>query len=449
MNDLNNSRAGFATRLGAIAATAGSAVGLGNIWRFPYEAGQNGGGAYILVYVLCVVLLGIPVMMSEFIIGRSTHKNMKGALRQLSPGSKVYRFTYVCIAGAVVTLGFYSVVCGWVLEYLYQAVTGNLLDHSAEQYSAIFTGLVASPWRNVLWTALFLAVNFYIMRHGIKGGIERGSRVMMPLLLVLLIMFCVRSLTLPNSMEGVRFLLVPDFDSMSWRGAVNAMGQAFMSLTLGISGLVTYSSFFSDDAPLARDATTVAVLDTSVAILSGLVIFPAVFSFGMQPEAGPKLIFEVLPAIFQQMSLGVVWAVLFFILLCFASLTSTISLSEIPITFLQEEYNMSRNAATWWCAGAVVVISGLSALSFNVLDHVTLAGMNLFDVFNYAASNIFMLLGGLVTAVYVGWFLDRTIIREQLTNHGTLTTRIEGYTIFCLRYIAPIAVAIIFWSVAL
>lgn len=191
------------------------------------------------------------------------------------------------------------------------------------------------------------------------------------------------------------------------------------------------------------------MLDTSVAILSGLVIFPAVFSFGMQPEAGPKLIFEVLPAIFQQMSLGVVWAVLFFILLCFASLTSTISLSEIPITFLQEEYNMSRNAATWWCAGAVVVISGLSALSFNVLDHVTLAGMNLFDVFNYAASNIFMLLGGLVTAVYVGWFLDRTIIREQLTNHGTLTTRIEGYTIFCLRYIAPIAVAIIFWSVAL
>lgn len=449
MNDLNNSRAGFATRLGAIAATAGSAVGLGNIWRFPYEAGQNGGGAYILVYVLCVVLLGIPVMMSEFIIGRSTHKNMKGALRQLSPGSQVYRFTYVCIAGAVVTLGFYSVVCGWVLEYLYQAVTGNLLDHSAEQYSAMFTGLVASPWRNVLWTALFLAVNFYIMRHGIKGGIERVSRVMMPLLLVLLIMFCVRSLTLPNSMEGVRFLLVPDFDSMSWRGAVNAMGQAFMSLTLGISGLVTYSSFFSDDAPLARDATTVAVLDTTVAILSGLVIFPAVFSFGMQPEAGPKLIFEVLPAIFQQMSLGVVWAVLFFILLCFASLTSTISLSEIPITFLQEEYNMSRNAATWWCAGAVVVISGLSALSFNVLDHVTLAGMNLFDVFNYAASNIFMLLGGLVTAVYVGWFLDRTIIREQLTNHGTLTTRIEGYTIFCLRYIAPIAVAIIFWSVAL
>ncbi len=447
MTELNTERAGFATRLGAIAATAGSAIGLGNIWRFPYEAGQNGGGAYILVYIVCVALLGIPVILSEFIIGRSTHKNMKGALRQLSPDSHVYRFTYVCIAGAIITLGFYAVVCGWVIEYLYQALTGRLLGHTPEQYNTMFTDLVGSPWRGVLWSALFLAVNFWVMRRGVKGGIERVSRVMMPLLLILLVIFCIRSLMLPGSLAGVRFLLVPDFGQLTWQGAVNAMGQAFMSLTLGISGLVTYSSFFKDDAPLARDATTVAILDTSVAILSGLVIFPAVFSFGMQPEAGPKLIFEVLPAIFQQMTAGVIWAILFFLLVFFASLTSTIALSEIPITFFQEEYHMSRNAATWWCAAAVGFISLLSALSFNVLDKVTLAGMNLFDVFNYAASNVFMLLGGLVTAVYVGWFLDRTIIHDQLTNHGTLTSRIERYTIFCLRYIAPIAVALIFWSV--
>ena len=440
-------RASFGTRMGAIAATVGSAVGLGTIWRFPYEAGQNGGGAYILVYVICVALLGVPVMLSEFVIGRSTHKNMKGALRQLSPGSSVYRFTYICILGAVVTLGFYCVVCGWVIEYLYLALTGQLLGHSADEYGSMFAGLVGSPWRCVAWTFGFLFINFFVMLHGVKGGIERVSRVMMPLLFVMLIIFCVRSLMLPGSMRGVEFLLVPDFSQLTGRGVVNAMGQAFMSLTLGISGLVTYASYFKDDAPLARDATTIAVLDTAVAILSGLVIFPAVFSFGVEPEAGPKLIFEVLPGIFQQMGGGVFWAIGFFLLVFFASLTSTISLSEIPITFFVEEYNVSRRKATLWCAALTVVISTLSALSFNVLDHVTLAGMNLFDIFNYAASNVFMLMGGLFTAVYVGWFMDRAIIERQLTNGGALRSRVQGYVIFCLRYIAPVAVALIFLSV--
>lgn len=448
MRDFNeDERASFGTRLGAIAATVGSAVGLGNIWRFPYEAGQNGGGAYILVYVLCVALLGVPVMLSEFIIGRSTHKNMKGALRQLSPGSSVYRFTYVCIAGAVITLGFYCVVCGWVVEYLYMAVTGSLLGHTPAEYGDMFGTLVGSPWRCLLWTFIFLAVNFLVMLRGVKGGIERVSRVMMPLLFVMLLVFCVRSLMLPGAMRGVEFLLVPDFSQMTGHGVVNAMGQAFMSLTLGISGLVTYASYFKDDAPLARDATTIAVLDTTVAVLSGLVIFPAVFSFGMAPEAGPKLIFEVLPGIFQQMGGGTVWAAGFFLLVFFASLTSTIALSEIPITFFVEEYNVSRRRATAWCAVLALVLSTLSALSFNVLDHVTLAGMNLFDMFNYAASNVFMLMGGLFTAVYVGWFLDRTIIDRQLTNGGALRSHVQRYTIFCLRYIAPIAVALIFLSV--
>ncbi len=430
--------------MGAVAATVGSAVGLGNIWRFPYEAGQNGGGAFIIVYLVCVLLLGIPVMLSEFIIGRSTHKNMMGALKQLSPGSKVYGFSYVCIAGAIVTLGFYSVVCGWVMQYLLQALVGGLSGHTPTEYSDMFTGFVGSAWQCVLWTLLFLAINFVVLSRGVQRGIERVSSIMMPVLFLLLIIFCINSLMLPGSMKGVEFLFKPDFSQMTWKGVVDAMGQAFMSLTLGIGGLVTYSSYFKDDTPLARDAGVIAALDTLVAVLAGVVIFPAVFAFGMEPAAGPKLVFEILPGALQNMTGSYVWAVLFFVLLFFASLTSTISLSEIPIAFISEEFHTTRNHAIAWVAGFTLVISMLSALSFNVLSDVTLWGMNLFDLFNYAASNVFMLLGGLFTAVYVGWFLDKRIIADQLTNRNHLNRGVLNYTVLCLRYVAPVAVIVIF-----
>lgn len=437
-------RMGFATRMGAVAATVGGAVGLGNIWRFPYEAGQNGGGAFILVYLICVVILGIPVMLSEFIIGRSTHKNMMGALKQLSPNSKLYGFSYICVLGSIVTLGFYSVVCGWVVEYLLLAIKGSLSGHTPEQYTEIFGNFMGNAWQCTLWTVLFLVVNFAVLSRGVQHGIERVSNVMTPLLFLLLVIFCVNSLMLPNAWEGMEFLFKPDFDQLTWKGVVNAMGQAFMSLTLGIGCLVAYSSYFKDDTSLTRDAVTIASLDTLVAILAGIVIFPAVFSFGMQPEAGPKLVFEILPSVFQQMTGGYVWAMLFFVLLFFASLTSTIILSECPIVFISEEFHISRNKAICYVAAFTLVIAVLSALSFNVLSDITLWGMNLFDLFNYAASNVFMLMGGLFTAVYVGWFLDKRIIADQLTNRNHLNKCVLNYTVLCLRWVAPVAVVIIF-----
>lgn len=440
----NKKRLGFATRMGAVAATVGGAVGLGNIWRFPYEAGQNGGGAFILVYLICVVILGIPVMLSEFIIGRSTHKNMMGALKQLSPTSKLYGFSYICVLGAIVTLGFYSVVCGWVIEYLLLAIKGGLSGHTPEQYSEIFGGFVGDAWQCTLWTVVFLAVNFAVLSRGVQHGIERVSNVMTPLLFLLLVIFCINSLMLPNSWEGMEFLFKPDFDQLTWKGVLDAMGQAFMSLTLGIGCLVAYSSYFKDDTSLTRDAVTIASLDTLVAILAGIVIFPAVFSFGMQPEAGPKLVFEILPSVFQQMAGGYVWALLFFVLLFFASLTSTIILSECPIVFISEEFHISRNKAICCVAAFTLVIAVLSALSFNVLSDITMWGMNLFDLFNYAASNVFMLMGGLFTAVYVGWFLDKRIVAEQLSNGDHLNKAVLNYTVLCLRYVAPVAVALIF-----
>ena len=437
-------RVGFATRLGAIAAAVGSAVGLGNIWRFPYEAGVNGGGAFILVYICCILVMGIPVILSEFIIGRSTHSNMKAALRRLSPGKKYYLFTYVCIIGSFVVIGFYSVVCGWIIEYLYQAAMGNLDGHTSQEYCIMFNSLVASPWRCVGWTLLFLVLNFIVMSRGIEKGIERVASIMMPLLFLILIIFCVKSLSLPGAKKALNFLLYPDFSELTMRGVLDALGQAFLSLSIGISCLVTYSSYFKDDASLTKDAATVGLLDTMVAILSGVMIFPAVFTFGVEPTAGPRLIFEVLPGIFQQMTGGYFWALLFFLLVFFASLTSTISLSEIPITFMIEEHKMSRPRAITWTAFFTVILAVLAALSFNVLDDIKLWGKNIFDMMDYAASNIFMLLGGLFTAVYVGWIMDRKIIHEQLTNNGLLKGRMESYLIFCLRYVAPVSIVFIF-----
>ena len=437
-------RVGFATRIGAIAAAVGSAVGLGNIWRFPYEAGNNGGGAFILVYICCIIVMGIPVILSEFIIGRSTHSNMKAALLKLSPGKKYYLFTYICIIGSFVVMGFYSVVCGWIIEYLYQAALGHLSNHTPEEYSNMFTSLISNPWRCVGWTVLFLIFNFLVMSRGIEKGIERVASIMMPLLFLILIIFCVNSLLLPGASKGLKFLFYPDFSELTMRGVLDAFGQAFLSLSIGISCLVTYSSYFKDDTSLTKDATTVAVLDTLVAILSGVMIFPAVFFFGLEPTAGPRLIFEVLPTIFQQMPGGYIWALLFFLLVFFASLTSTISLSEIPITFLIEEHKMTRPHAITWAALFTFVLALFAALSFNVLDDIKLFGKNIFDMMDYAASNIFMLLGGLFTAVYVGWVLDRKVVHEQMTNGGRLKGRMEPFLIFCLRFAAPVSIIFIF-----
>jgi len=437
-------RVGFATRLGAIAAAVGSAVGLGNIWRFPFEAGQNGGGAFIIVYIFCIIVMGIPVILSEFIIGRSTHSNMKAALKMLSPGKKYYLFTYICILGSFVVIGFYSVVCGWIIEYLYQAAIGGLNGHTPQEYNDMFSSLVANPWRCVGWTILFLLLNFLVMSRGIEKGIERVASTMMPMLFVILVIFCINSLLLPGASKGLEFLFYPDFSELTMRGVLDAFGQAFLSLSIGISCLVTYSSYFKDDASLSMDATIVAVLDTLVAILSGVMIFPAVFSFGVEPTAGPRLIFEVLPGIFQQMTGGYFWALLFFLLVFFASLTSTISLSEIPITFMIEEHKLSRPRAILWTSLLTIVLAVLAALSFNVLDDVKIFGKSIFDAMDYAASNVFMLLGGLFTAVYVGWILDRKVVHEQLTNGGRIKGRMEPFLIFCLRYVAPVSIFFIF-----
>lgn len=437
-------RAQFATKMGVIAASVGSAVGLGNIWRFPYEAGMHGGGAFISIYILCVILLGIPVIIAEFIIGRSTHKNANSAIKTLAPGSKFRFLSYIGIIASTMILSFYSVVAGWIAEYLFLSITGSLNGHTPQEYSEIFSSLVGNPWRSLIWTYLFLGANFLILRKGIQKGIERISNLLMPLLFILLIVFSINSLLLPKATEGIKFMFMPDFSQVSPGMVVGAMGQAFFSLSLGLTCLLTYASYFSNKTPLVRSATIIALLDTCVAVLAGVIIFPAVFSFGAEPTAGPKLVFEVLPNIFQQMPGGYFWSLAFFVLLFFASITSTISMSEIFITFFTEEHNMSRKKATWLNTIIAIVFGSLCALSFNVLGDIKLFDKNIFDLFDYVSSNILLPAGGFLLAIFVGWIMDKKVVKEQLTNNGTLNVKLMKPIIFCIKYIAPAAIALIF-----
>lgn len=437
-------RAQFATKMGVIATSVGSAVGLGNIWRFPYEAGVHGGGAFILIYILCVLLLGIPVIIAEFVIGRSTHKNANSAIKLLAPGSKFRYVSYIGIIASVMILSFYSVVAGWILEYLFQSIIGNLNGHTPQEYSDMFNSLAGSPWRSVLWTTLFLGANFLILRKGIQKGIERISNLLMPILFLLLLLFCVNSLLLPNAQKGIEFMFRPDFTQISPSMIVGAMGQAFFSLSLGLTCLLTYASYFNDKTPLVKSATIIAILDTFVAILAGIIIFPAVFSFGAEPTAGPKLVFEILPNIFQQMPGGYLWSIAFFILLFFASITSTISMSEIFITFCTEEYRMSRKKATRINIAIALVLGTLCALSFNSLSHITLFDKTVFDLFDYISSNIMLPAGGFILAVFVGWVMNKNIVKKQLTNNGELNVRTMRPILFCIKYVAPIAIVLIF-----
>ncbi len=439
----NNDRAVFASKFAAVATTVGSAVGLGNIWRFPYEAGMHGGGAFLICYMAFVFLIGVPVLCAEFIMGRGTRSNVFGAFRKLRPRHPWYLAGYIGIVASLLILSFYSVVAGWTIEYCLSSVFGYLDFSDTEvghnQFMTLTTG-----WRPVLWTVIFLLVNLTIVAGGVKKGIERACNILMPMLFVLLIAFCINSFTMPGFRDGVSFLFHPDFSQITPSVLLGALGQAFFSLSLGLGCMMTYASYFSNRTRLARTAVTTAVLDSAVAILAGVIIFPAVFSFGISPEAGPTLVFEVLPYIFSQLPGGAAWSTLFFLLLFLASLTSTVSMSEISITYFCEEKKMGRGKAV--CVSTAIAFVGamLCALSFGPLGDFTIAGMTFFSMFDYFSSNVCLPLGGMIISVFVGWFIERRMIKQQLTDHGKYRFRMIGVLIFCLRYLCPAAIFLIF-----
>lgn len=442
---MSKPRAQFATRIGVIAASVGSAIGLGYIWRFPYEAGQHGGGAFLLIYILFVFAIGVPIICSEFLIGRSSHSNVLGAFQKLErKGSKWHLISYVGILSSLMILSFYSVVAGWTLEYTIQSVAGGLKDSSPDYLANYFHEFTTQSNRSLMWTIVFLLLNYLIIRKGLKNGIERMSNIMTPLLFVILLVFCVNSLTMPGAADGLKFLFVPDFSKITPKVMLGALGQAFFSLSLGVSTLITYASYFKKDVPLVRSASIIAGLDTLFAIVAGLIIFPALFTYGIEPTEGPKLVFEVLPYIFSQTPGGQIWAAAFFFLLFLASITSTISMSEISISFFCEEWKMTREKASMLNTVIAIVFGSLCALSFGAAADWKIFGMTVFDLFNFTTANLLMPVCGIVFAIFAGWFMDKKLVRSQLTNDETLKVRTYKSIVFSLRYIAPLAILSIF-----
>lgn len=438
----------FRTKIGVLAATVGSAVGLGNIWRFPYETGIHGGGAFLLVYILFVLLIGVPVVAGEFVIGRYTGENVAGAFKKLKAAPIWHSVAYIGLLSSLLILGFYSVVAGWTVEYIYQAIVGFGGATSEEALHAQFDNFTASGGKQIFWTLLFLAINFFVISRGVQKGIERASNVLMPMLFAILLVFCVNALFMPGAAEGLSFLFHPDFSKINLSAVLGALGQAFFSLSIGMGVLMTYASYFSKSTRLVNTALTTAVLDTLVAVMAGIVIFPAVFSFGATPSAGPRLVFEVLPAIFTTLPLGQLWALLFFILLFVAALTSTLSISEVVIAWFIGECKWSRIKATIIYGIVVSLLSCLSALSFGPLADTKLFGMNFFDFFDFVSSNIMLPIGGLLIALYTGWKLPRRIMNAQLSAPGrdpsSPTPLGVRLIIFSLRFICPLAILAIF-----
>ena len=440
-------RGSFGSKLGVVLASAGSAVGLGNIWRFPTEVGQNGGAAFILVYIAFVLFLALPVMVSEFVIGRSSGANIVHAFRKLAPARWWMIIGFLGVLGGVLVLSFYGVVAGWTLKYTVDALAHRI---SGTDPAQTFNNFVSNPWSPILYMVLFLLLTHLVVIRGIKGGIEKYSKLMMPLLLVIIVILVGCSLSMPGSAEGIRFLLQPDFSKVTPYVVLSAMGQAFFSLSVGIGCLATYASYFNKDMNLAGSAANVCAIDTMVAIVSGFIIFPAVFSVeGVQADAGAGLVFITLPHVFssafaQMPLLGYIFSSLFYLLLLLAALTSSISMHEICTAFVSEHYGLARKKAAALVTLVYMVLGTACSLSFGPWKDYTLAGMTVFSWFDFMTAMFIMPIGGIFISLFAGWYLDRKLLTDELTNCGTLKVRGLRGLIFLIRWVAPIGVGMVF-----
>lgn len=442
-------RGNFGSKLGVILASAGSAVGLGNIWRFPYETGNHGGAAFILIYLGCILLLGLPIMIAEFLIGRHSQANTARAYQILAPGTQWRWVGRMGVLAGFLILGYYSVVAGWTLEYIFEAVSNSFAGKTPAEFISSFQSFSSNPWRPALWLTLFLLATHFIIVKGVEKGIEKSSKIMMPTLFIIILVLVGCSVTLPGASRGIEFLLKPDFSKVDGNVFLGAMGQAFFSLSLGMGCLCTYASYFSKDTNLTRTAFSVGIIDTFVAVLAGFIIFPAAFSVGIQPDAGPSLIFITLPNVFQQAFNGIpvlayIFSVMFYVLLALAALTSTISLHEVVTAYLHEEFNFTRGKAARLVTAGCILLGILCSLSLGVTKDFTIFGLGMFDLFDFMTAKLMLPLGGLLISIFTGWYLDKKLVWSEITNNGTLKVPIYKLIIFILKYVAPIAISVIF-----
>ena len=443
----SSERANFGSKLGIILATAGSAVGLGNVWRFPYMTGENGGAAFIIIYLACVLLSGIPCMVSEFIIGRHGAANTARAYSRLADGKAWKYVGYLGVLTGYLITGYYAVVSGWCLQYVYGALVGGV-SGNADDVKQYFIEFSSDPVRPVFWAVLFLVITHFVIVRGVRNGIERVSKLMMPTLFVLLLVLVVASCMLPGAHKGISFLFKPDFSKMDSGVFLGALGQSFYSLSIGMGCICTYASYFTRHTNLLNSALQISVLDCLVAVLAGLIIFPAAFSVGISPDSGPSLVFITLPNVFHQAFSAVPWvgyfvAILFYLLLSVAALTSLISLHEVSTAFLQEERRISRPKAATIVTCSCAVIGAFCSLSMGACDSLVFFGWSLFDIFDFVTGQLFLPLGGFLTCIFIGWFVPRKLVRDEFTNWGTLKGTFFGVFLFLVRFVCPVSILLV------
>ena len=443
-------RANFGSKLGVILATAGSAVGLGNVWRFPYMAGENGGAVFIMIYVACVLLLGIPCMISEFIIGRHGRANTARAFQTLADGKPWALIGYMGVLTGFLITGYYAVVSGWCLQYVWASLIGHL-QGDPEYFKTYFTELSSNPVKPVFWTVVILGMTYLIIEHGVRNGIEKASKLMMPTLFILLLIIVSASCMLPNAYKGIEFLFKPDFSKITSDVFLSALGQSFYSLSIAMGCLCTYASYFSKETNLTKSASQIAIIDCMVAILAGLMIFPAAFSVGVNPDSGPSLIFITLPNVFQQAfssvpAVGYVVSLLFFVLLSLAALTSLMSLHEVSTAFFQEELGTTRKRAALIVTVTTSVIGAFCSLSLGAVEELSFFGKAMFDWFDFVTGQIFLPVVGFLTCIFIGWFVPHKIVRDEFSNYGELKGYVRYFHryLFLIKYVCPLAILLIF-----
>jgi transporter len=445
---MSEHRIGFGSKLGMILATAGSAVGLGNVWRFPYMTGADGGAVFILIYLACIVLLGIPCMVSEFIIGRHGAANTARAYEKMSAGKGWKYVGLLGVATAFLITGYYAVVSGWCLQYLYASSVGQLQENTTS-VSAYFSAFSTDPIRPVLWTVVILLLTHFVIIHGVRGGIERASKFLMPVLFILLLVIVGASCMLPNADKGMVFLFQPDFSKLNTHVFLDALGQSFYSLSIAMGCICTYASYFSRQTHLMKSAVQISIIDSLVAILAGLMIFPAAFSVGINPDSGSSLLFITLPQVFQQAFsglplIGYVLSLMFYALLTLAALTSLISLHEVSTAYFYEQFHITRKQAAWLVTICTCIIGAFCSLSLGAVDGLQIAGRSLFSVFDFVTGQIFLPVGGFLTCLFLGWFVPRQIVKDEFTNWGTLKGTFFKTYLFSVRYVCPLCILLIF-----
>lgn len=437
---MTEKRETWGSRFGFIMAAAGSAVGLGNIWRFPYLTGENGGGAFIVIYLFCVLLIGLCIMTAEFAVGRRSGLAAVGAYKSFSD-----KWTFAGALGVLsgfFIMGFYPVVGGWALAYIAKSFTGLLA--APEAIGDAFGAFIGAPVEPLVWMLLYLAVNVYIVARGVAGGIEKAGKVMMPALYVLLVFIIIRSVSLPGAAAGLSFLFKPNWSVVSGKTFLAALGQAFFSLSLGMGCMITYGSYLNKDEKLPNNALIVTLMDTSVALMAGIAIFPALFAFGMEPAAGPGLVFVVLPSVFAQMGgIGVVFSAIFFVALFIAALTSSVSLLEVVVAYLIDQQKMPRKKAVYISSSIMAVMCILASLSMGAMSGFKILGVGVFDFFDILTDKIFLAIGGMLLAIFVGWFMKKEDLKDELTNGGAISFGAFELWYNLTKYVIPVVIAIV------